>query len=208
MKLAKCFSLAVAISAIGGVAMAHPISLEIEAANGMFMDVGQTVLLPAGAYYQVWWSSDNAYGADASGNVDLLTASQGTSGAIPSVYGDYVIWSGTTPLDGQWGGVSSSSGTLTDAAVNNNVISSGFIYAYVYEDGTPNIGDSFIRSPNIQGNTWGDPSKAQPDPSDLISLAPDTGNVFGTYHVVPEPGSMALFGLGMLTIAVRRRFRK
>lgn len=34
------------------------------------------------------------------------------------------------------------------------------------------------------------------------------GSGLGQWQVVPEPGTFALFGLGLLTIAARRRFRK
>jgi len=121
-------------------------------------------------------------------------------------YGDYVLWSGTTPDAGGWNSPAAT-GVLTDAAINNSAaISSGYVYVYVYQDSAPAVGDSYVRS-SIYGPPWGNPPPTGTDSPNVIDLAPDdvSAPILGTYHVVPEPGTMALFGLGMLTLAARRR---
>jgi len=193
---------AVAVLALcSSAAMAHPISLNITGGFGLWTDTFGGNLLPAGAYYQVWWSSDQAYLAEPSVNESVATLSTGQNTS-----GDYVLASGSTPNLGGWGSPQSL-GQLTDANVGGSTISDGYIYMFVYQDGTPQAGDSYVRT-SIYGNAWGDPTAPQPPPPDSIPASSTTEDgVFGTYFVVPEPGTLALFGIGMLTIAARRRKR-
>jgi len=210
MKFTKLTTAIAGLCVVASMASAYPISLNIFATQGIWTDAAldpNTDLLPAGAYYQVYWSQDAAYGST---DVNAVDANLGANGLVPATFGDYVLFTGFTDVDGGF------SGPIPTGVLDNNdvgvvnTISSGYVYAYVYQDGTPNVGDSFVKSPIFgpPNPTWGDASAALPPPPDTIDIAPSTPNILGTFFVVPEPASMALFGVGMLTMAMRRRNKK
>lgn len=199
----------VALAMFAGAAgslKAHPINLDITATWGLYNNTEDfSDLLPAGYSYQIWWSADAAYGNG--GVIDESTAGLTTGG---QANGDYVLWHGDTDTDGGWFIQADNTGNRTDANVGNNVISDGYVYGYLYDSAAPVGGTPFMMT-QIYGPTttgaWGNPLAAQPPPPDVIDFAPQQGSIMGdsVNFVVPEPGTMALFGLGMLTIAARRR---
>ncbi len=200
MKMMKLMVVMGALCGTASMASAASISLSLLTSQGLFMDAGLTTLVPAGAYYQVYWSADSTYGGNSILESD---ADLGVDGTTPASFGDYVIFTGNTDIDG---GLSSpvATGALGNSAVGGSTISSGFVYMYVYEDGSPDVGDSYVRS-EVYGNTWGDPGAALPPPPDAIDVAATEPAVMGSFFVTPEPGTMALFGIGILTMAARRR---
>jgi len=201
MKTAKILAGVVAVTCIGAsVASAYPIALSIFGQQGLFESDAST-LLPAGAYYQVYWSADNVYGTDTTitePDADLAAGNYAS-------FGDYVLFTGTTPDDGGWSGPTTATGPL-DPNLGGPAVSSGYVYVYVYQGGTADVGDSYLRSP-IYGNTWTDASQDPTPLPDNVDIAPSSGNNMGSFFVVavPEPATMALFGIGMLTVAIRRR---
>ncbi len=192
------------LMASASMVMAYPISLNITSTEGLWVDSVGGTLLPAGSYYQIWWSVDAAYANGGVVDEAMIGVTQGGT-----LYGDYVLWSGTTPDEGGFAGLYPT-GTLTDAMVGGNTISDGYVYGYVYETGAPSAGDAYLMTqiygPSTTG-PWGNAGAALPPPPNEIDFAPSQGGVMGdsVNFVVPEPGTMALFGLGLLTIAARRR---
>lgn len=161
---------------------------------------------PANAFYQIFWSADSSYAM--TGNDLDISVSQAAVGSQIPVFDDYVLAAGSV---GEPGGFffNNPNFTKTDADVGNPVggISSGYVYGFIYQDSTPDVGDFFGRSP-IFGNTWADPNQNPAPAPDGVDFAPTQDIVLDTYKVVPEPGTMALLGLGALTLAASRKFRK
>jgi hypothetical protein len=216
MKVSKMMAAMAAMCMSATVASAYPISLDVFATEGIWLDSFGGTGLPAGSSFQLFWSADAAYGTGGTiGETDANLTSGLTS------FGDYVIFSGTTTADpgvDGYGGWTANvpTGTITDAMVGGNTVSSGYVYGYVYYDqnssGTVNNGDYYAYSPIYGPPTpvWGDAGAALPPPPDTIDFAPlqepNVGLIVdGRYVVVPEPATMALFGIGMLTVAIRRR---
>ncbi|MCE9615688.1 MAG: PEP-CTERM sorting domain-containing protein [Lentisphaerae bacterium] len=198
------------LCASGSVAMATAINFNLEASWEMFQSDG-TTYIPQDAFYQVWWSPTQDYADTADqtgaspGQLDPATALL-TKGSGPSLYGDYVLRSGADmPQAGSWGG-SDAYQRYETTDVGGAQPSSGFVYVYVYDSNTPTVGSSYIRSQiyPLPATTWSDPDNPLLTPP-TIDLAPEQPALMGTHFVVPEPASMALFGIGMLTIAARRR---
>jgi len=211
------------VSAVAGLllgacsisAMATPISINLIGGFGLWQDSFGSTPIPAGAYVQVWWSLDSSYGQSTAGEVGLAEASMVDTDFSAS-YGDYVIWDGNTPDDAGFLNPEQL-GTFTDLDVGGNTVSSGHVYVYIYEDGTPNVGDQGIMTeiygPNgsTPGSTlnWADAGANPPPDADSLPVSTsETDGVLGGsngFVVVPEPGTMALFGIGALTLAARRR---
>lgn len=106
--------------------------------------------------------------------------------------------------------LASEAGTYDDGGVNSN---GGYIYARVFQDTTVDPNDwYYVGAVEAADNL--DPNAAQP-PSpqtydinrDLLNGDPIDDAIYGA-QVVPEPGTMALFALGLLTLAGRRLRRK
>jgi hypothetical protein len=215
MKSSK-LSLAAAamLIATSTASMAYPIGLNILGGFGLWEDSFGSTLMPAGGYVQVWWSADASYGQANPGEVHLNEAGL-AQGEMSATYGDYVLWSGVTPDDGGWSG-SQSLGTYTDGNVGGNTISSGHVYIYAYNSPAPTVGTmgvmTVLYGPNAVGpgqKVWADMNADPPPLADDIPMSTDEfdGVLTGSngFVVVPEPGTMALLGIGMLTIAARRR---
>lgn len=194
--------------------MAYPIAINIIGGYGIWTDSFGGTLLPAGGYVQVWWSSDPSYGQASLGVVDMNEASL-ADGGESTTYGDYVLWSGNTPADGGWTDPQQlNPPNFTDSDVGSHSISSGHIYMYVYADATPTVGTEGVMTEIYGPNgtvpvVWGDQSAANPPAADeLPASGAESDGVLGGrlgFVVVPEPGTMALVGIGALTIAARRR---
>lgn len=206
---------------VSSVALATPIGLNMIQGFGLWTDAFGGNLLPQGSYVQVWWSVDSSYGQSTAGEVGLTEASlTDTAGNnYSSSYGDYVLWQGSTQIDGGWGDPTSI-GTFTDLDVNGqhigpaNVVSSGHVYVYIYDTTTtPQVNDRGIMTeiygPNGDIQTvWQNAADPQSTADSIAASTSDTDGVLGGsngFVVVPEPGTMALFGIGALTLAARRR---
>lgn len=216
----KSLLMAVTIGLLAGKAMAYPIAIDINGGGGLWTDPfdpdNGTTLLPAGSFVQLWWSYDAAYSQTTPGSVTPETAALQT-GNQSATHGDYVLWSGSTPDDGGWG--SPQNFQLSDANIPGagHSISEGHIYIYVYEDNSPSVGEFGIMSEIYGPNGTSPVVWANQTPGGLLppadQISPSTspangyfgeGNPF-RFQVVPEPGTMALMGIGALTIAARRR---
>lgn len=196
------FALAMAVL-LGGIsiASANPIQLSVFASFGIFTDFEGGNPLPAGSSFQLIWSTDATY--ESSG----VSAADATLSSGQMSTGDYVIYSGTTDIPGGWA-VDEITPDIPNSSVGGNSAHTGFVYGYAYFDVDSNgvdASDQYVRSP-IFGNSWTDTTPEDNIP-DQINFSSGAGAVTGTSGLVvtPEPGTMALFGLGMLTMAARRR---
>jgi len=211
------------VSAVAGLilgvttmaSMATPIAINLIGGFGLWQDSFASTPISAGAYVQVWWSLDSSYGQSSPGVVGIDEAGM-ADGDMSATYGDYVIWSGNTPDDAGFLNPEVL-GTFTDADVGGQTVSSGHVYVYIYQDGTPDVGDQGVMTeiygPNgsTPGSTlnWANANAdPKPDADPLPVSTSETDGVLGGsngFVVVPEPGTMALVGVGALTIAARRR---
>ena len=181
----KLFLLAALMAVAVPVAWAD-VTVTMRNSSGCYYPTS-TDKLPAGAFVQLIWSLDNAYATP-------------LDGAIDSPAGDFVLFSGTTVSDGGYTNDMDGSVFYTDANVGGNPINSGYLYIYIYQDGTPQFGDFYGRSsivatsPGILTN--------------LVNIAPAVSgkNVLSTYTVgiVPEPSSIALLLVGLGLIGYRK----
>ena len=215
----RCITLAVigAVALTCGLANAD-IGIDLKDSNNIQSTAG--TWLAAGAYVQLIWSADAVYSGFGGGGSGIdQTSASASSGTYLSQYGDYVLWAGVTPDLGGW------YTAITDLDGNNQYansdvgganINSGYVFAYVYIDGTPAQGEIFARSTMIGDGTPSGLSDISVLPPDELDVAPsatlvlDTGpsGGFTVQPDIPEPGTLALFGLGLLTLAVRRKRRK
>jgi len=214
MKLRMMGATALAIMGISAtLASAHPIQVEIVATFGAGTGAG-VYFAPNSSFFQIWWSQTDPT-ADVYQNVKVTDALIVAPG-LQNSYGDYLIYSGLNSSGG-FGAVQkcpTAAPFLLDALVasSGTTIDAGYLYAYVYQDTTPGVGDKFIASTVLTppGSGWGDPTATPPGTNPSIELAPgaqartDT-SPYSVVSAVPEPGTMALFGLGMITLAARRR---
>jgi hypothetical protein len=178
-------------------------------ANGNnYTDPGN--LMPAGLYYQVYWSLDNVYAGGDTG-VDATTAGLG-AGSYAGTFGDWIIVSGSTTQPG--GFILSGPGgpfINGDADVGGTPpnIRDGYIYVYCYDSGSPVDGSAYFRTAIYPASGLADPAAIpQPTPSGVsFGGSPQTLGV-DTFTVVPEPTTFGLFAVGMLTVVAARRRRK
>jgi hypothetical protein len=90
----------------------------------------------------------------------------------------------------------------------------GYVYARIFQDAAPGVGDWYYAGALLATANL-DPTKVPPDTPQSYNLNRDGVNgdaINGTYGAqvvpVPEPGTMALFALGVATLAAARRRRK
>ena len=186
--------------------------------SGLWVDAAMTTLLPAGAFFQIWWAPSGNAGmyhdgttGPGAGTIDPATASI-RSGAAGG--GLYVLQSGFTPIAGGFGGGLSNQfddGDVGGAGGSFAIFPGGEAWMYVYEDATPDPGDIYVRGKVITGGLNDtDPLGAAALPQNLDASAgePEAGKFENSPHVVtPEPGTMALFALGLITVVASRRRR-
>jgi hypothetical protein len=223
VKLITC-GVAAALAMVG--TSSADLSFSLNSSSGVFINPHPTVL-PADSWYQLWWSADaTTIMSLNSGDIQVDTATFTSLNAVdPGGSGDYLLMQGGTP------GVAGFPGnTVTGQAGNSDVggadIHSGFIYAILYYDGSPakSSTDGLATAPTIGASalyseiqdtsamqSYTPPGAVPPasNPVDQIDFAGgpviDDGSHFEVIDNVPEPGTMALFALGVATIAWRRR---
>lgn len=131
---------------------------------------------------------------DVDANTTLSTATFDNSGT-PSggASGDSLLGSFTTALE-------SSMGELIYYQLSKDMTSMAGYKVYTVIFNAASIGDAG-QSVVIDAGTWTVPAPDWTGGYQLTSVA-------NSWQAVPEPGTFALFGLGLLTIAARKRFRK
>ncbi len=166
---------------------------------GVYLSDGTTPV-PAGSLVQLIWTSDNAYHPAVEGQLDA-------AGYLTS--GDYIFYQGSCPANGGWLGDLDGTAIYDETDTGGTYIPSGYVYARVFNTLTtsPTAGTWFVQSSlvpvvNEQTNT-------PADPLDRVDIAPTAGS--GTMNqqvsAVPEPASVAMFGLGAVAVLFWRRRR-
>jgi len=199
----KIYSALIVISVLAiSITAEASISINMKKTLNIWADSSGTVL-PIGSLVQMVWSADNLYATP-------------TGGSIPTTGGqyadnDFVIYSATTTATSGWSGDFDGSATYNNSAVGGATINSGYVYAFVFQNGTPLAGDWYARSAMITG--LGDASLPTPPQPDSLDVSPNGNRMIvhpstGGFQVqtVPEPSSFALLGIGLGLIAVRKRF--
>lgn len=200
----KCLTFMVMLT--GSVSFAD-ITVGLLDNNGLFLDSGFTTPLPAGSLLHLIWSADNVYAGFGAGSGPLDTE---VSGGDYSAYGDYLLWSGFTTVDGGWAGDLDGATNYLPAAVGGANINNGYVYAYVFQDAIPNAGDFFARS-TMPGPVLGEQTNSPPDSPSFVVFADTAPQALDTYtiQVIPEPSTMILMLLGFVAIGgFKKRSRK
>ena len=81
---------------------------------------------------------------------------------------------------------------------------SGFVYARLFADVAPAEGGQFVASQSVLGNSLTEYSAADPSSWYTLNITP-AGPAEMNGVVVPEPGTLALCGLGLIAMFVRRK---
>jgi len=157
----------------------------------------------SGSLVQLIWSSDDSYAdmpligdADPSFNDYVIDAH--VVSAAQGLYEGYIEDRGGVEYDY----------TSVPGLTDDGTFEAGYVYARVFDAETPTVGAHYWQSPHL-GGLQTDPNRDQPNSWDRLVWPTDGSNPTPLdMTIVPEPGTLALFGLGLATIAMRRRLRK
>lgn len=109
-------------------------------------------------------------------------------------------WSGPNALSGYSitaGATSTIEYTLTLASLGLSVNDTFYFDAYTSGSGGSDSAVDSLANPNVSITSWGQTYTS--------STTGSSGNGLNSYTVVPEPGTMALMGLGIAALGVLRR---
>jgi hypothetical protein len=184
----------------------------ITATDGVVGTDGATGL--AGGLVYLVWSLDQTYETPVAGSIP---SAPGTPGLTSTAWGnDYILSGWNTPNPNELGSLPDDGGAnYGDGLVTGGTIESGYIYVIIFQDGTPSVNDYYGRSSFV---AVGDTVPPNPSPLTTVDVTAGLGGnpfVVGSVgvggqglQVVPEPSSIALLGLGLGLVALRRKMRK
>ncbi|MDA1043665.1 MAG: PEP-CTERM sorting domain-containing protein [Verrucomicrobia bacterium] len=167
--------------------------------------------LPSSSMFQVWWSLDAITMFDSpGGNVSLASAQATILGTVDAGSSDILLRQGVTTAVAGFA-VASLAFTASDSDVGGADVNAGFLYSILYAtQSTPIIGTALAYS-EIQDTSamtdYDPPAPAPPASAEVDKIDFVGGPVIddGSHsQVVPEPSTVALFALGLVTIAWRR----
>jgi hypothetical protein len=161
---------------------------------------GQTVggtYINSGTLIQLVWSPDNAISPLAVMNPNMLDASE------------KLMFTTNGPDSGGWGlSVFDLDGSriYTDASFGVG-LAGGFVYCRIFDQASPAPGGHYFDSGLYDAKEW---TNVPPEVTS-VDVAPgqeDPGFAVNQTIPVPEPLSLALFGVGLVSLAIRRLRRK
>jgi len=171
---------------------------------------GTTVAVLDGSLVQLIWSPDAAI-SDIS-STGSATPVGGEYVLDTLGFGDYQTSDGTVYTGAAGQGYFGVQGTryeddaLSGDGVGDAAFLAGSVYLRVFDSAAPAV-NSWYYEGALSSPLFTDPSL--PDDYNFLDLAPSTSPYDLNTQLVPEPGTFALFGLGLVTmIARRRRMRK
>lgn len=194
---------------LAGVGARAALTIDLGIAGGLLVHNGTSWPadeLPGGVLFQLIWSIYNAYSPS-------TTPIGGKPGVLP---GYWIVFETFLPGSSNWPDDHDGTKTYQDSDVGGNNINAGYMYARVFESGTPVIGTWYASSKIYDTSTFNTNPMLPPSSLDITYDAPggwfdpDIGAWFLPLNhgqVVPEPATwaMGLMGLGLL---VYRRLRK
>jgi len=163
------------------------------------------------SYHALLWSSV-ALSSDPGVTADVSSSdAAGTS----YTYGwgtEYLLYGATSTSFGRFnvsgGSVSAYPSMLfDDADVGGNDINSGYLYTRIFSDTSVEVGTGYYQSAAAAPSGWvvgGSPAEQVLTEIDATPEADYPGTEYAL-TVVPEPATMALFAMGLVTLAIRRR---
>jgi hypothetical protein len=90
---------------------------------------------------------------------------------------------------------------------DDGTFEAGAVYVRVFDAASPTLGTHYWQSPLLTPLT-DSPDRGFSSGWDKLSYPGDVAPVALDMTIVPEPGTLALFGLGLVTIVARRKFLK
>lgn len=171
--------------------------------------------LPQTTFAQLIWSPDNQQSAAMYGSIDYLSGGEYLLATYSISYNDRV--------DGEYAwwpaAVSVYESDVPGAFQPPVGYQTGYLYARIFVNDDPQVGDYYYASTPValDPTYYWDESGNRPTPNDY-NMNAGTGSYgddpidsgLNSFQVVPvpEPGTMALFALGIATLAAARRRRQ
>lgn len=201
MRMAPIVAVVVAVALVMSVATQADVNMLLLNSWGIhaFGQGPGGTYIPAGTLIQLIWSPDNAVSPLAALLPNMLDSSE------------KLLYSTFGPEVGGWGGgVTDLDGAniYLDSGFGTN-LANGYIYARIFDVAAPWSGDHYFDSGLADALEWTN----VPPGTTSLDVAPggatDPGwAVNQTIAAIPEPMSMALFGVGLVSIAILRLRRK
>ena len=160
------------------------------------------ILFPSGiVLVQLLWTPDAATTA-----VDAFLPNYLASGGNDIVLAARTVGFGVAAdisAGDEFGAFTGTPAVFLNANYGPTVLQGGYVYARVFSDTSPGLGDYYFQSSNsvALGNYTGS------EQANVLDINSDTVNGNELNQVVPEPSVLAFLGAGALVVAYRRMRR-